>query len=90
MTSKKEMQKQLQKQLKEYKIYLDKEARDFRLTGDDLAHLYDIFYMIDFGTLRINKMSDWAESFMNKLEPIVIQEIIPIESLEKQDARKRK
>ena len=71
------------KELKKYLKYLDKEAKKFKLTGDDLSNLYDLFYMVDVpkkiildlrSTLKMNKMDNWFDDFHNRVEKIVIPE----------------
>jgi len=65
-------------QMKEYKIYLEKESKKFKLTPRDLGNLYDLFYMIDdntFGTIKLNKMDKWFRKFHERIERIVIPEL---------------
>ncbi|KKK52478.1 hypothetical protein LCGC14_3104510 [marine sediment metagenome] len=66
------------KQMKEYKTYLERVSKKFRLTSKDLGNLYDLFYMIDdatFSTIKLNKMEKWFREFHKKIEKIVIPEL---------------
>jgi hypothetical protein len=72
------MTKQLKHDLKKYKEYLDREAKKFKLTHEDLCNLYDMFYMIDddtYQTFKLNKMGKWYKDFFNRIERIVIPEL---------------
>ncbi|KKN35384.1 hypothetical protein LCGC14_0784110 [marine sediment metagenome] len=65
------------KELKEYRKYLDKEAKKFKLTQEDLSNLFDMFYMLDddtYRTIKLNKMGKWFNKFRERIEEIVIPE----------------
>lgn len=63
-------------EMKKYFKYLDREAKKFRLTQEDLSNLYDLFYMIESNeTLKLNKMDKWADEFHQRIEKIVIPEL---------------
>ena len=65
------------KELKEYRKYLDKEAKKFKLTREDLSNLFDMFYMLDddtYRTIKLNKMGKWFNKFRERIEEIVIPE----------------
>ena len=64
--------------LKKYRKYLDREAKKFKLSAEDLSNLYDAFYMIDddtYQTFKLNKINDWFNKFFEKVERIVIPEL---------------
>jgi len=60
--------------LKEYREYLDKEAVKFKLTGNDLTNLFDLFYFVDDNILEDNSMKEWADEFLYRLSKVVIKE----------------
>jgi hypothetical protein len=65
------------KALREYGIYLTKEADKFRLTAEDLGNLYDLIDMLDdetYDTIKLNKMEKWLHKFHRKIERIIIPE----------------
>jgi len=70
--------------LKEYKKHLEKEAKEFKLTSDDLSNLYDLFHIVDNPkeipidfkeTLKLNKMESWFNNFLERLEEVIITEL---------------
>ena len=60
---------------KEFKKRCEERAKKqkFKLDGRDLNNIFDIFYMVDFGTLKLNGMEKWASKFLDRLEPIIIE-----------------
>lgn len=61
--------------LEKYKKYLEKEAKKFKLTGNDLSNLYDLLYIVDNRDLEANGIDKWARDLFERLEPIVIPEL---------------
>ncbi len=61
--------------LQRYKRYLEKEAKKFRLSGNDLSNLYDLLHIVDNRDLKANGMDKWARDLFERLEPIVIPEL---------------
>lgn len=70
--------------MREYKKMLEKEAKKFKLTAEDLHNLYDLFHVVDTpkeinidlrATLKINHMLKWFYKFHEKIEKIVIPEL---------------
>lgn len=76
--------KEQKKSLDKYLKYIDKEAKNFKLTSTDLSNLYDLFYMMDTpkqihvdlkSTLKINNMLKWYYEFHKRIEKIVVPEL---------------
>jgi hypothetical protein len=64
--------------------FLEKEAKKFRLTVEDLHNLYDLLHIVDTpveihqdiqGTLKLNKMYEWVIRLRQRIEDLVIREI---------------
>lgn len=64
-----------------YLDYVDKEAKKFRLTSQDLHNLYDLLHMVDTpvevhqdikGTLILNNIYEWVIELRQRIEKIVI------------------
>lgn len=64
----------------QYNKIIREEAKKFKITAEDLHNLFDMFYMIDYGTLRANNMLDWANNFSGKLDKIILCDIKPIKN----------
>ena len=66
------------KQMRDYRNFLDKEAKNFKLTAEDLSNLTDLGMMIDWQTweyvLKPNKMDKWFKKFLDRVEWITIYE----------------
>ena len=45
------------------------------LTDEDMHNLYDLCYMVDYGTIKLNKMDKWLGDFQDRLEPLVCEEL---------------
>ena len=58
-----------------YEKHVARQAKQFRLDDQDLHNLFDLFFMIDYGTLRANKMDKWAGNFFDKLEEIILWDV---------------
>lgn len=68
----------MRKDLKKYVEELEKKAEEFKLTGNDLRNLFDLFYMIPswsstYEELVLNGMDDWFNEFHSKLDDVVIK-----------------
>ena len=63
-------------ELKEYLESLEGDAKSFKLNGEDVGNLFDLFLMIDDenlkDTLQANKMLDWFNKFHTRLEKVVL------------------
>jgi len=73
-----EQMKPTKKEMKEYRKYLEREAKKFKITSKDLSNLYDLFYMVDddlMSTLKLNKMDKWFRTFHTRVEKIVLPEL---------------
>lgn len=64
--------------LEEYKKYLKKEAKNFRLTQEDLSNLTDLGMMIPAwfvkDVLKLNKLDKWFWDFFQRIEDITLIE----------------
>jgi len=72
------MAKIIKNDLSKYRKYLDKEAKKFKISAEDLSNLYDCFYMIDddtYQTFKLNKMKDWFDNLFMRIEKIVVPEL---------------
>jgi len=68
----------MENELKEYWKKQEIEAKKFKLNAEDLANLYDLFYMItwqDYLILELNKMEGWFQKFFFRMEKIVTPEL---------------
>ena len=67
--------------LEAYKKFLDKNAKTFKLSGEDLSNLFDVLTMMDTPdevcmsirkTLQLNKLDEWFYKFKKRVEDVVI------------------
>jgi len=84
MTTKRKITKEEREEHNKYVRMLERNAKKFRLTPEDLHNLHDYFYMAETPaelrinmkvTLKINNMLDWARKFHGRVERIVIPEL---------------
>lgn len=73
------MNKKEKQRLKEYKEYLEKEAKKFRLTSDDLSNLTDLELMMPYwfveDVLKPNKLKEWFNKFFKRVEDITLYDL---------------
>jgi hypothetical protein len=78
------MKKEDRERLKKYLKKRDALAKKLRLTGEDLANLYDLLYIADTpreipfefrATLKANNLFEWYKKLFEKVERIVVPEL---------------
>lgn len=76
--------KPTKKEMKEYTTYLNKEAKKFKITAEDLSNLYDLFHIVDSPselnidlkkTLKLSNMDQWFNDFFNRMDDIILKEV---------------
>jgi len=80
------------KEMQTYRRKVEKEAKKFKLSPDDLANLYDLFWMIKtpkeikidlIETIKMNKMDKWLKNLHLRIEKILIPELYEKKSSKK-------
>lgn len=65
-------------EMKEYNKSLEREAKKFKLTSEDLSNLTDLNYMAMTPalaeTLTLNHMDKWYNKFFGRIEKITLKD----------------
>lgn len=70
------MNKQEEKEFREWLINQKILADNFKLSVDDLHNLYDLWFMTEWPmeTLKLNKMDKWFKTFFARVEKVCLNE----------------